>query len=92
MTNQEQAKIVEDYLRTTIEQVLLGFGDEGDTEEELEDAKLLSEMVSNLVVHALDLKILETNGEMMTASLVLRKDDEWMDSWADAIEERLGPL
>jgi len=24
--------------------------------------------------------------------LTLRKDEEWMDDWADSFEERLGPL
>ena len=49
-------------------------------------------MVANLVVNALDLHILESDGEHLKAALTLRKDEEWMDDWADSIEERLDPL
>lgn len=92
MTNNDSVKSVEDYLLATIEQVLLGYGGDDATEEDIEDTKLLSEMVSSLVINALDLHIVESDGENMTATLKIRQDDEWMDNWADAIEERLGPL
>lgn len=93
MTDQDQVTIVEDYLRNVIELVMISFGDGDEIEEEdLEDTKLLAEMVANLVVNALDLHILESDGEHLKAALTLRKDEEWMDDWADSIEERLDPL
>ena len=93
MTDQDQVTIVEDYLRNVIELVMISFGDGDEIEEEdLKETKLLAEMVANLVVNALDLHILESDGEHLKASLTLRKDEEWMDDWADSIEERLDPL
>lgn len=92
MTDQDQVTIVEDYLRNIIELVMISFGDDEIEEEDLKETKLLAEMVANLVVNALDLHILESDGEHLKAALTLRKDEDWMDDWADSIEERLDPL